>query len=805
MRWSWRDLRAHWVAVMTIASVMAIGVGVYAGLGSTSAWRRQSNDASFASLSMHDLRVALTPGTFADEGMLVGGLAKIGLTDSVVAAEERLIVDSQVDASSETDTILVAARLVGMDLASADVDRLWVRDGVVPAAVAGAAPVGVLEAKFADFWGLDPSGTVAIGQGTAVSYAGLGAIPEDFFYGGPEGTILSQGELAPLYLPLADVQTVTGRSGQVNDVVVTVTDDADLDRVASQLRSMVDELGVSASVTTRDDEPAFRVLYEDIENDQRFWNALAGLILIAAALAAFNLINRIVESQRREIGIGMALGVSRRTLAIRPLLVGVQVAVVGAIGGVGIGFLMGEAMADLLRSFLPLPDYRTPFQFGVFMRGAALGLVVPVVAAAIPVWRAVRVEPIEAIRTGHLAAKSSRLTDWTSRIRLPGSTLTQMPIRNTLRNPRRTALTAVGVGAAITALVAVFAMLDSFGRTIDQVGKELTKGDSEQVIVQLDTFHRVDSAVVDTIRDMDSVGAVDLGVRVPATAVSPSGADDLELLVEFVDLDGARWTPTLSSSAPTADPGILLAAKAARDLGVGVGDVLVVRHPARRANDTFALVESSLGVAGIHVNPLRGFAYMDASSAGAWGLDGDANIAHAYPAPGSNRADVQHDLFGAHGVASTQATARIADSFDEALDQFVGFLVIASVAVLLLAVLIAFNAARITVDERRREHATMRAFGVPVRSIIAVVVKESVLVGVAATLIGIGAGIVFLDWMLGSLATTSLPDLSIARHVSPRTIVLATVVGTVAVAIAPLFLAARIRRMDIPDTLRVME
>ena len=45
LRWSWRDLRSHWIAVTAIALVLAIGTGVYAGLGSTAEWRRQSNDA----------------------------------------------------------------------------------------------------------------------------------------------------------------------------------------------------------------------------------------------------------------------------------------------------------------------------------------------------------------------------------------------------------------------------------------------------------------------------------------------------------------------------------------------------------------------------------------------------------------------------------------------------------------------------------------------------------------------------------------------------------------------------------------
>ena len=44
-------------------------------------------------------------------------------------------------------------------------------------------------------------------------------------------------------------------------------------------------------------------------------------LLVGAVAAAFNLTARLVEAQRREIGIAMALGMPRRRIAIRPLLV----------------------------------------------------------------------------------------------------------------------------------------------------------------------------------------------------------------------------------------------------------------------------------------------------------------------------------------------------------------------------------------------------------------------------------------------------------------------------------------------------
>ncbi len=532
---------------------------------------------------------------------------------------------------------------------------------------------------------------------------------------------------------------------------------------------------------------------------------ISALVLLAAALAAFNLVTRIVEAQRREIGIGMALGVPRARLAIRPLLVGVQIGILGTIAGIGVGLLVGSAMRSLMESFVPLPAWRTEFQFAYYAQGALLGLAIPLMAAVLPVWRAVRVEPIEAIRTGHLAARGSRFTDWTNRLRLPGSSLTHIPIRNVLRTPRRALLTALGVGAAITALVAVLGMLDSFGRAIERGGDEVTKGDPERVLVQLDTFRPADGEVMQAIVDQSAVGAVDAGLRLPARAPAPDPDDDIDLLLEFVDFETAAWTPTIIEGVDGVDGGIVLAEKAANDLGLDLGDPVRVIHPSRTPSGGFGIAETDIPFVGVHPNPIRNFAFADLALAADFGFAGTVNFVNAYPAEGFARGDVQRAVFSLPGVTSTQPVARVSEIFDEALEQFVGFLVVTAGAVLVLAMLIAFNSSRITVEERRREHATMRAFGLPVRSVMGVVIKESVLVGVAATGVGLLSGVLILDWMLRNLAERSLPDFGITTYLSPMTLVIALVVGVLAVAIAPLFLVRGVRRMNLPDTLRVME
>jgi putative ABC transport system permease protein len=802
VRWSLRDLRAHWVAVVAIAVVIAIGTGVYAGLSSTSTWRRLSNDASFAATNVHDLRATAAPGTFVDEGQLHDLVTSLPSADQVADVTERLVVDTQLEADTDEGEALVTARIVGGTVDPDAIDRVWVRDGATPEPGTGA---GVLEAKFADFHHLPATGSVVLAGDRTVAYSGVGVAPEEFYVSGPEGTVMAEADLATVYLHLADAQTLVGRPAAVNDVVLTVRPGGDIGRVERELRTAGAQFtGAGLVVTDARDVDAVRVLYEDIDNDQQFFTAFALLVLVAAALAAFNLVSRIVDAQRREIGIGMALGAPRRQLSVRPLLVGVQIALVGVVAGIGIGLIVARAMQGLLESMLPLPEYRTPFQVGAFARAAALGVAIPILASAWPVWRAVHVEPIDAIRTGHLTARPGRFTDLSRRIRLPGSSLALIPLRNLLRTPRRTVLTAAGVGVAIASLVSVLGMLDSFSRAIDVSDTEITRGDRDRVVVQLTTLMPTGDPRVEAVITDPTVGEADLGLRLPAVAIH-DGEDAFDLVIDSYDFDTAIWSPEPYQTAEAPLDGLVLARKAAEDLDVRPGDTVRIRHPVRDG-EGLRLIETDVEVSALHDNPVRTFAYLDdARAAELFGLAGATNLISVTPAHSATSAELQRSLFGRDGVASTLPVARIGEAFDEALEAFTGFLLVAAVAVLALALLIAFNAARIAVEERQRDHATMRAFGLPVRSILAMITKESVVIGALATLVGVAVGTVMLDWMLSSLARRTLPEFGIERYVAPSTLAWAAGIGIIAVSLAPLFLVRRIRNMDLPSTLRVME
>jgi putative ABC transport system permease protein len=795
------------VQVVAIAVVIGLGTGVYAGLGSTAAWRRESNDASYAALGMFDLKAALAEGTSVEQGALLRAVAALP-AGTVADAEERLLVPTQVDASRGSETVLVPGRVVGVDVGAGGphVNGLHVDRGRSLAAADSARPVGVLERHFAEFYDLPPAGRLRVG-GADVAYVGTALSPEYFMVTTATGNFLAEANFAVLFTSLATAQQLAGTPGQVNDVVVRLEPGVDTAGAQAQLQRAVRTTlpGAAVTISSRLDDDVHRLLYEDIDNDQKFWNVIAFLILSGAVVAAFNLIGRMVEAQRRQIGVGMALGVPPARLALRPLLAGAEVAVLGVAVGAGIALLVMAGMRSLFQSFLPLPVWRTAFQIVPFVQGALLGLLLPLLATAWPVWRAVRVTPVDAIRTGHLAARGFRLAALARRIPVGRRTTARMPVRNVLRAPRRTLLTAFGIGAAITALVGTLGMIDSFLGTLDKGEDELLRGRTERVTVDLSGFQPADSQAVAAVAAAPASGRVEPSLRLGAT-VQANGTG-FEVLVDVIDLRRAMWRPTIvaGGQAPLTG-GLVLAEKAATDLGVAPGDEVTLVHPRRTGPTSFTLRRSQVRVAALHPNPMRFATYVDRSLAEPlFGMGDAVNVVTVEPAAGATVDDVKRQLFGVPGVASVQPVAAMAQLFRDAIDEFVGILQLLQLFVLVLAVLIAFNATSVSVDERARDHATMFAFGLRVRTVLRMNVTEGLATGLLGTAVGIVLGGVVVRWMIGSLLPQTMPDIGLSATVSPQTLGSALALGVGAVALAPLLTWRRLRRMDVPGTLRVAE
>jgi len=90
-------------------------------------------------------------------------------------------------------------------------------------------------------------------------------------------------------------------------------------------------------------------------------------------------------------------------------------------------------------------------------------------------------------------------------------------------------------------------------------------------------------------------------------------------------------------------------------------------------------------------------------------------------------------------------------------------------------------------------------------AVLTMTTVEAALIGTLGTLAGIAGGYGLLSWMVATTIPGVMPELGVTATLTGASILTALLLGLGTVTIAPLFTLRRLRRMDIPSTLRLVE
>jgi putative ABC transport system permease protein len=365
-------------------------------------------------------------------------------------------------------------------------------------------------------------------------------------------------------------------------------------------------------------------------------------------------------------------------------------------------------------------------------------------------------------------------------------------------------MTVLGIGAVVAITLALAGVIDSFNTTLDASRTEALAGSTHRLTVDLAAPQPINAPVLQAISDERSVGAVQPSLRLPSTVTARGRR--LDAYLEIVARKGPLWRPTLRVGVlPDERPGLVIAQRAAEDLHVRIGDRLTVRYPVPTGPRSYELVSASVPLTGIHTSPLRFLAYSNQPAAAAMGLSGLVNRISVAPAAGYTAADVKRALLAMPAVTAVQGAAAMTDAVDQTMSQFTEVLVITVAIAMIMALLIAYNAAAINAEERTRETATMFAYGIRPGIVIWGNVLEALLIGALATILGVAAGYAILRWIIDVSMHSTMPDLGTLVSISAGTYALAALAGILTVSAAPLLTLRRLRRTDVPSALRVVE
>lgn len=228
-------------------------------------------------------------------------------------------------------------------------------------------------------------------------------------------------DIGRIYLDRRELWDLLGRRHTYSEILVKLKD-FERDGAAVQ-RDLVRELGAASLIIPVDFDPRTaadqvrtwedfrRVMLSAIENERVLLGIMLSLILVVASFTIFAILTMMVTEKRRDIGILTAVGASPRGLLFTFLTIGFWNALLGTGFGALFGIL-GASYINEIERFLSgalgieifnrnvyifdtIPAVLDPLAIAAIVSGA---FGITLLFAAIPAWRAARLDPIVALR-----------------------------------------------------------------------------------------------------------------------------------------------------------------------------------------------------------------------------------------------------------------------------------------------------------------------------------------------------------------------------------------------------------------------
>jgi putative ABC transport system permease protein len=161
--------------------------------------------------------------------------------------------------------------------------------------------------------------------------------------------------------------------------------------MVAAIRSKIESEDQNARVQVRTLHSLMQQAFWEDKTAAAFVGALGIMGMFLATIGLYAVIAFLANRRRHEIGIRMALGAEHQDVLRLVLSQGVRLAAIGIVVGLSVSLAVTRLMSDLLFGVKP----RDPVTFAV---SSVIVIVIALVASYIPARRAMRVDPVVALR-----------------------------------------------------------------------------------------------------------------------------------------------------------------------------------------------------------------------------------------------------------------------------------------------------------------------------------------------------------------------------------------------------------------------
>jgi putative ABC transport system permease protein len=778
-----RDLARMKGQVLTIALVVACGIAAFVSALTTYQSLRSSQATFYETARFGQVfaRLERAPATLEARLREISGVAEV---------ETRLVFDVSLDTGGGGPPAV--GRMVSIPPGTQPkLNALHLRAGRL--LEPGRVEEVLVSEGFARFHRLrvgDRLSAVLNGRHEDLRVTGVALSPEYVFAIRGGDPLPDDRGFAVLWTSREGLEAAFDMAGAFNDVVLTLAPGANESAVIDVLDRLLEPYGGVGAIA-RAEQPSHRFIEDEIRQNQTMATTIPPIFLGVAAFLLNVVLGRLVTTQREQIAALKAVGYTNRTIGAHYLKFVLVVVLTGALLGIAGGAGLGRLMLVAYAPFVRMP--RLAYQMTAWIPVLATAVsILAAVAGAVSALRTVAaLAPAEAMRPpAPRRYRRARIERLAAIARL--GPRQWMVVRNVAGRPVRALFTTTAIACAAAIVVLGRWSHDAVDFLLDTQFRLAERGDATVVFVDPVTPRAVrELAALPGVRRAEGRRAVPVqlraGHRTYHTAILGMSPD-----AELRRLLDAQLRPIVPPPA-----GVLLTDRLAERLRVKPGEevLVAVREGERR--------KQRVVVAGL-VNDMIGMsAYMDARALGRL-LHEDDRVSLAAVAVDSHHAE---ELYGRlkriARIATVSEKAAAFRAFEDTTAQFIlVFTAILTTFAVVIAVGVVYNTARIALQERAWELASLRVLGftrAEVSRILLVEIGTQVLMALP------------LGMWLGYHASRGLAKLHetemfrIPVVVEPATYAWSAIVILAAGLASALLVRRRIDRLDLVSALKTRE